>query len=82
MIDQGKLMQFVPEDNAYVYFRNDDQDAVMVVMKGNAEIQNIKMDRYAERLKGYKGAKDVTTGATFPQLNQIPFRPTQRWFWN
>jgi hypothetical protein len=61
----------VPEDNVYVYFRYDDQDAVMVVMNGNAKAKTIKTQRYAERLKGYDRAKEVTTGAALPQLNQI-----------
>jgi hypothetical protein len=71
VIHQGKLMQFVPDDNVYVYFRYDDRDAVMVVMNGNAETKTIKTERYAERLKGYTGAKDVTTGTALPRIDQI-----------
>ena len=70
VIHRGKLMQFVPEDNVYVYFRYDDRDAVMVV-NGNAEAKTIPTARYAERLKGYNRAKDVATGVTLPQLNRI-----------
>ncbi len=71
VIHTGKLMQFVPEDNVYVYFRYDDREAVMVVMNGNAEAKTIQTARYAERLKGYTRAKDVATGTALPQLDKI-----------
>jgi hypothetical protein len=61
----------VPEDNVYVYFRYDDREAVMVVMNGNAEAKTIDTRRYAERLQGYRRAKDVTTGTALPQLDKI-----------
>jgi glycosidase len=71
VIHRGKLMQFVPEDNVYVYFRYDDREAVMVVMNGNGEAKTIHTRGTPNGLKGYNRAKDVTTGAALSQVDKI-----------
>ncbi len=63
----GKLMQFVPEDGVYTYFRYDGKETVMVVMNTAKEEREIDPVRFAERLKGAKGFKNIT-GGTAPAL--------------
>ena len=65
VIHHGKLKQFIPQDGIYVYFRYDDEDAVMVMINKNKE--NIKPDlsRFNEMLKDYRGGKDVATGKVY-----------------
>lgn len=62
VVQSGKTMQFIPEDGVYVYFRYDKDAAVMVIMNSNSENKTLKLNRFQERFKGYKSAKDVTTG--------------------
>lgn len=61
-IKTGKLMQYVPEDGVYVYFRYDAQQTVMCIMNPGDEAKQISTARFEERLKGFKQGRDVTTG--------------------
>jgi glycosidase len=57
----GKMMQFVPENGVYVYFRYDDKETVMVVMNTNKEETTLNTARFRERTRGYMIAKDATS---------------------
>ena len=59
-MQNGKTMQYVPEDGIYVYFRYDDQKIVMVIYNGNDGAKKIKLDRFNERTEGFSGAKEIT----------------------
>ncbi len=61
-IKKGKLMQYVPDDGLYVYFRYSDKQTVMCVMNTSENAKNISADMYAERTKGFTIATDVVTG--------------------
>ena len=60
----GKLMQYVPEEGVYVYFRYDARQTVMCIMNTNDKEMEIATARFEERLKGFTRAKDVVTGQT------------------
>ena len=62
-ITTGKMMQFVPEDGVYVYFRYDDKQTVMIVMNTAKENKNIALKRFEERTKGFSKMKNIITGA-------------------
>ena len=64
VVHYGKTMHFVPDKATYVYFRYDENDAVMVVLNKNDESAALELSRFAERLGGYKTAIDVMNGAT------------------
>ena len=53
VIHTGKLLQFVPVDNVYVYFRYTDTEAVMVVINNSNKEQTIDWNRYEEAVKDY-----------------------------
>jgi hypothetical protein len=55
----GKLMQFVPEESIYTYFRCDEKKTVMVVMNANDSGKNISTERFSERIQGKSEAFDV-----------------------
>ena len=57
----GKMMQFVPEDGVYVYFRYDARQTVMVVMNTSKTDKTISFDKYAERTSGFTKYMDVIT---------------------
>jgi glycosidase len=58
-ITSGKMMQFVPEDGVYVYFRYDKKQTVMVAMNTTKEKKNINISRFAERTRGFSKMKNV-----------------------
>jgi glycosidase len=60
----GKLMQFVPEDGVYIYFRYSATQKVMVIFNSNKTEKTIKLKRFEEMLKGTKSIKDVITDQT------------------
>ena len=60
----GKLMQYVPYDGLYVYFRYDEKQTIMCVMNTSDKEQTVNTDNYEERTKGYNKVTDVLTRNT------------------
>lgn len=65
-ITSGRMMQYVPQDGVYVYFRYDNKQTVMVVMNTAKESKNISPSNYAERTKGFTKMKNIITGEVIP----------------
>jgi neopullulanase len=61
-IKTGKMMQYVPVDGVYVYFRYDANQTVMCVMNSEETSRELNMQRFAERTKGFSNMKHVLTG--------------------
>jgi glycosidase len=61
-IKKGKLMQYVPDDGLYVYFRYDEKQTVMCVMNTSEKDKNFTAEFYSERTNGFKNMVDVITG--------------------
>jgi neopullulanase len=61
-IKTGKMMQFLPVDAVYVYFRYDKDQTVMVVMNTDAKEKTIDPQKYSERTRTYMTAKNINTG--------------------
>ena len=78
VLQTGRLMQFVPENGVYTYFRYNDDKSVMVVMNTNDKPEKVATDRYAERMQGFTGAKDVITGKQVTSVSalEIPAKST------
>lgn len=70
-LTEGRLMQFVPEAGVYVYFRYHPKQTVMVIMNQNEAAVKVPTGRFAERMTGFQGARDVITGATLSTLDQV-----------
>ncbi|MES2432103.1 MAG: alpha-amylase family glycosyl hydrolase [Bacteroidota bacterium] len=62
-LQTGKLMQFLPEDGVYVYFRYDAKQTVMVVMNTSKEEKTVSVNKYTERTKGFSKTVDVYSKA-------------------
>ena len=71
LIHNGLLKHYYPMDNLYVYFRYNDQESVMVILNINTEDKTLKTLRFAESLHGFTSGKDVLSGNTFNDLNNI-----------
>ena len=57
----GKMMQFVPDDGVYVYFRYDAKQTVMVVMNTSKTDKIISFEKFAERTTGFTKYLDIIT---------------------
>ena len=64
-ITMGKMMQYVPVDGVYIYFRYDDKQTVMCVMNTNDTSSTFDLSRFKERIRDFTKAFDVATGVTF-----------------
>ena len=61
-ITTGKLMQFVPQDGVYVYFRYNNKQTVMVVMNTAKDNKTVALKRFEERTGGFSKMKNIATG--------------------
>ena len=75
VIHDGKLMQFAPMGNAYVYFRYDDNDTVMVVFNRGDKKIDLDLARFQERLIGSRQARDVISGKTYELSSSLELDP-------
>jgi neopullulanase len=70
-LHDGKLMQFIPVDGVYVYFRYTPTETVMIVMNTNDKKVTLDTKRFAERLKGFSRGKDIANDLTINDLGQF-----------
>jgi neopullulanase len=75
VIHNGKLLHFIPQDNVYVYFRNDTKTTVMVVLNASDSEKTLDLARFEEVLISFKGAKDVITNEEWKSFSDIRVRP-------
>lgn len=71
-ITMGKMMQYLPEDGLYVYFRYDAKQTVMCVMNTADAEKEVDFKNYTERTTGFSAAKDVVTGKALGKSFKIP----------
>ena len=63
-------MQFVPQNNVYVYFRYNDSERVMIVLNNSTDAQSLELSRFAEMIKESKYGQEILSG------NKIEFNGT------
>lgn len=61
-ITQGKLMQYIPSNGLYVYYRYTDRQSVIVLSHTGKEAAKPKWTNMQERVAGFSKLKDVVTG--------------------
>ena len=61
-LTHGKLMQYIPVDGLYVYFRYTDTQTIMCIMNTGEKEMPVSLSDYAERTTGFGGGKNVITG--------------------
>jgi len=67
----GKLMQYVPEDKIYAYFRYTETQSVMVIINKNDEEKILSTQRFKESLRAYKHAMDIITGQPVADIQKL-----------
>lgn len=70
-LSAGKMMQYVPEDGVYVYFRYDAKQSILCIMNTNDQPKTIAASRFEERMKGFTHARDLITNQLFPVRDSI-----------
>jgi glycosidase len=67
----GKMMQYVPKNGLYVYFRYDAQQTILCAMNTDSIPSMLDAGRYAERTSGFTEAVDILTGVNYPLHRSI-----------
>jgi len=62
-IHKGKTLQFIPENNVYVFFRSWNDKTVMVILNNNSEQQVLHIGRFQQGVGVKTKGKDVISGA-------------------
>ena len=75
----GKLMQFIPSDGVYVYFRYDATQTIMCVMNTADNTKEIGFDKYAERTNGFSKAVNILTNETYNTTESLKIPSNQLW---
>lgn len=64
-IKTGNLMQYVPVDGLYIYFRYDDKQTIMIAINTSDKDQTIEFKKYAERTERFSKATDVMNNTLY-----------------
>jgi glycosidase len=71
VLQTGKLMQYVPENGTYVYFRYNPEKTVMVIMNTNDKEDKLNTARFSQRMAGFTKARNVVTDTTLDNISAI-----------
>ncbi|MBG8553848.1 glycoside hydrolase family 13 protein [Hymenobacter guriensis] len=70
-LSSGKLMQYLPENGFYAYFRYDANGTVMVATNSTDKPATLPTARFSERMKGFTKARNVLTGETLSDIKTL-----------
>ncbi len=70
-LQTGKLMQYIPRNGIYTYFRYDADKTVMICYNGRDKEATTSTDMFTERTAGFTHGTDVISGKAVPDLKQI-----------
>jgi glycosidase len=71
----GKMMQYLPVDGVYVYFRYTNNQRVMCIMNTNEKVVTLDLKRFEEMTRSYSGALDVANGTVSPLGTSVTLSP-------
>jgi glycosidase len=71
-ITQGKLMQYLPDDGLYVYFRYSKNQTIMCVMNTDNKERKLNLEKFSERTNGFTGGKDIISGTKIGNEFSVP----------
>jgi neopullulanase len=80
-LQTGKMMQYVPYDGQYVYFRYNDSSTVMVACSSQDTTSQLSLDRFAERTTGFQHCKNVLTGEVMTLPKTLMLKPRETVVW-
>ncbi len=65
VVQTGKLIHYIPQNDVYVYFRYNDKATVMVILNNNDTEQTLSTARFSQCIRNFKQGTDVETGKTY-----------------
>ena len=68
----GEMMQYIPDNGLYVYFRYDQKQTVMCVMNTDSKSREVNLSNYSERTNGFNSGKEIITGNKVGAQFSIP----------
>lgn len=71
VLQTGKLMQYVPENGVYVYFRYNSKKTIMIIVNSNDKKINIATARFSERTKNFNRGVNVITDEVFTSVDHV-----------
>ncbi len=77
VLQTGKLTQFVPENDSYVYFRSNEKKTVMIIMHYSDKPHTVHLSRFVEKLKDFASYKDVLSDKTEPLKADLVLNPNE-----
>lgn len=75
----GDMMQYIPGDGVYVYFRYDKNQTIMCVMNTSDKAKIIDFSKYAERTTGFSKAVNVTGTETYNTSDNPQIGSNEMW---
>lgn len=74
-VAKGTMKHFIPQNGVYVYFRNFENEKVMVISNAFSQASVIGLSRYEEELAGYGYGIDIVTKASVNlKQREIPIK--------
>lgn len=73
------MMQYVPDDGLYVYFRYDNKQTVMCIMNTGDKGKDIDFSKFAERTNGFTSAKNITGNSIHLTSNKLTIPAKRMW---
>jgi glycosidase len=71
VLQNGKLIHFIPENGVYVYFRILGPKSIMVILNNSKRKKILDTSRFNEILSKYKSGKEIISDSTINDLNKI-----------
>lgn len=71
----GQLIQYVPMDGIYVYFRQYESEKIMVIMNTNDNSKNIQFDRFSDQIKNTANCKNLLTDEIITTPKELQLNP-------
>jgi glycosidase len=71
VLQSGKMIQFIPENGLYVFFRINEQKTVMVVCNNNPKSAVLPTAKFAECIQNFKSGTEITSGKVFDIQKEI-----------
>lgn len=78
-LQTGKLMQYVPQDGVYVYFRYDANQTIMCVINPSSKEVGINFANYQERTTGFTKGTHVVENTHLDLRTKQTIGPKQMW---
>lgn len=75
-LKEGRLMQYLPDNGLYTYFRYAPAQTIMVISHTGTSDMQVTMKRFEQRTKGFSRIKNIITGEVI-ELKDFTIKPKE-----